>query len=189
MVTNFFYLVLWHTCSREWSVTVCLVTQSCPTLCDPMHCSVPGSSVHGDSPGKNTAVGCHALLQGIFPTQGSNPDLPHYRQILYHLSHQGSPRTQEWVTYLFSRGSSWPGNQTGASCIAGRFFTSWATRKAPHLMLSGVKINILDVIKEWRNFIVQRKEVFLFFWLFYIFLGKKFPSVMVKHYSDFLCKV
>ena len=38
-----------------------------------MDCSLPGSSVHGDSPGKNTGVGCHALLQGIFPTQGLNP--------------------------------------------------------------------------------------------------------------------
>ena len=42
-------------------------------------------------PGKNTGVGCHAFLQGIFPTQGSHPGLPHCRQILYHLSHQGSP--------------------------------------------------------------------------------------------------
>ena len=50
----------------------------------------PGSSVHGDSPGKNTGTGCHALLQGIFPTQGSNPGLLHRRQILYHLSYQGS---------------------------------------------------------------------------------------------------
>ena len=50
-----------------------------------------GSSVHGDSPGKNTGVGCHFLLQGIFPTQGSNLGLLHCRQIPYHLSHQGSP--------------------------------------------------------------------------------------------------
>ena len=56
-----------------------------------MDCSPPGSSVHGDSSGKNTEVGCHALLQEIFPTQGSNPDLPHCRQILYHLSYQGNP--------------------------------------------------------------------------------------------------
>ena len=49
------------------------VLQLCPTLCDPMDCSLPGSSVHGDSSGKNTGVGCHALLQGIFPTQGLNP--------------------------------------------------------------------------------------------------------------------
>ena len=48
------------------------VAQSCPTPCDPVDCSPPGSFVHGISPGKNTGVGCHALLQGIFPTQGSN---------------------------------------------------------------------------------------------------------------------
>ena len=70
---------------------LCLVTQSCLTLCDPMGYSLPGSSVHGDSPGKNNGVGCHTLLQGIFPTQGLNPGLPHCRQILYLLSHQGSP--------------------------------------------------------------------------------------------------
>ena len=56
---------------------MCLVTQSCPTRCDPINCSPPGSSVHGDSPG------CYAFLQGIFPTQGSNPGLLHCRQVLY----------------------------------------------------------------------------------------------------------
>ena len=61
------------------------------TLCDPMDYCPPGTSVHGDSPGKNTGVGCHTLLQEIFPTQESNPGLPHCRQILYQLSHQGSP--------------------------------------------------------------------------------------------------
>ena len=69
---------------------LCLVTQLCPSLCDPKDCSPPGYSAHGNSPGKITGVGCHVLLQGIFPTQGSNPGLPHCRQILYHLSHQGS---------------------------------------------------------------------------------------------------
>ena len=52
--------------------------QSYPTLSDPMDCSPTGSSVHGASPGKNTGVGCHALLQGIFPTQGSNWHLLHF---------------------------------------------------------------------------------------------------------------
>ena len=69
---------------------LCLVTQSCPTLCGPMDCSLPSYSVHGDSPGKNTGVGCHFLLQGIFPTQGSNQGLLHCRQILYQLRYQGS---------------------------------------------------------------------------------------------------
>ena len=55
---------------RCWKVQV---TQSCPTLCDPIDYSPPGSFVHGDSPGKNTGVGCHALLQGIFPIQELNP--------------------------------------------------------------------------------------------------------------------
>ena len=59
--------------------------QSCPTHCDPKDCSPPGSSVHGDSPGKNTGVGCHVLLHGIFPTQGSNSGLPPCRIIRYHL--------------------------------------------------------------------------------------------------------
>ena len=58
--------------------------------CDPIDCSLPGSSVHGGSPGKNSGVGCNALLQEIFPTQGSNPSLPHCRCILYCLNHQGS---------------------------------------------------------------------------------------------------
>ena len=60
--------------------------QSRLTLRYPMDCSPPGSSVHGDSPGKKTGVGCHALLQGIFLTQGLNPCLLcrlHCRQILH----------------------------------------------------------------------------------------------------------
>ena len=87
------YLFIW-----EWAFRlspVCLVTQLCLTLCDPKDCSPPASAVHGDSSGKNNGVGCHALLKGIFPTQGSNPGLAHCRQILYHLSHQGSPRILE----------------------------------------------------------------------------------------------
>ena len=78
-------------------------------------------------PGKNTGLGTCFLLQGIFPTQGSNLSLPHCRQILYHLRHQGSPRKLEWVAYLFSRGSSCPRYWTDVSCLEGGLFTSWAT--------------------------------------------------------------
>ena len=109
---------------------LCLVIQSFLTLCNTMDCSPPGSSVHGDSPGKNTGVGCHALFQGIFPTQGLNLDLPHCRWIHYCLSHQKSPRILEWVADPFSRGTSRPRKKTGVSCIAGRFFTIWAIREA-----------------------------------------------------------
>ena len=65
--------------------------------------SPPGSSVNGDSPGQNTGVGCHAPLQGNFPTQGSNPGLPHCRRVLYQLSHKpkdtgvGSLYLLQWI--------------------------------------------------------------------------------------------
>ena len=75
---------------------VCLVAQSCLTLCDPMDSSTPDSSVHGDSPGKNTGVGYHALLQGIFLTQGWNPGLPDCTWILYCLSHLGISKSKEF---------------------------------------------------------------------------------------------
>ena len=77
----------------KWGVcqSVKVLARSRLTLCDPMDCGPPGSSVHGKSPSKNTGVGCHALLQGIFLTQGSNLGLPCCRQILYHLSQQGWP--------------------------------------------------------------------------------------------------
>ena len=79
------------------------VTQPCLTLCNPMDYTVYSP---WNSPGQNTGVGSLSLLQGIFPTQGSNPGLPHCRQILYQLSHQGSPRILEWVACPISRGSS-----------------------------------------------------------------------------------
>ena len=101
-------------------------------------CSVLSDSLrpHGlyspwNSPGQNTGVGSLSLLQGIFPTQRWNPGLPHCRRILDQLSHQGSPRTLEWVAYPFSSGSSRTRNWTGASCIAGGLFTNWAIREAP----------------------------------------------------------
>ena len=79
--------------SVEGCVCVCTrakLLQSCPTLCDPMDCGLPGSSVHG-------------ILQA---------------------------RTLEWLAISFSRGSSRPRDRTQVSCIAGRFFTLWATREA-----------------------------------------------------------
>ena len=72
---------LWAMLFRASQVTVSplhelrLVSQSCLTLCDPVDCSPPGLSVRGDSPGKNTRVGCQALLQGAFPTLGRSSTL------------------------------------------------------------------------------------------------------------------
>ena len=85
---------------------LCLVAQLSPTLCDPMDCSPPGSFIHGDSPGRNTGVGCQSLLQGIFPTQGLNPGFLNYRQILHHLA-TGKPRNAEvYARRKYSKHSS-----------------------------------------------------------------------------------
>ena len=83
------HISLGHLQDLRLVLTLCCAS-SCPTLRNPVGCFPPGSSAHGDSPGQNTGLGCHALPQGIFPTQGSNPDLRHCRQVLYRLSHQGS---------------------------------------------------------------------------------------------------
>ena len=77
--------VLWSTIQKRMIIfghRVCVPAQSCLILWNPMDRSPPGSSVHG----KNTGVGCHAILQGVFLTPGSNPCHPHCRRILYHLS-------------------------------------------------------------------------------------------------------
>ena len=144
----------------------CAVLCRSVTLCDTMNCSPPGSSVHGDSPGKNTGVDCYALLLGIFPTQGSNPGLPHYRRIFYHLSYQGSPRILAWVAYLFSgQPIPYPGDLPNPGIKPGsptlqvdslpaglpgkphlHFF--WRT----NLLLSSILLNILSSLwlkREW----------------------------------------
>ena len=90
-------------------------------------------------------------LQGNFPNQGKNPGLPHCRWILYHLSHQGSPRILEWAAYPFSRGISQLRNWTGASCIAGRVFTSWATRKLHVKHSVGQKVGLGFCITSFRK--------------------------------------
>ena len=83
-----------------------LVAPSCPTLCDPMDWSLPGFSVHRDSPGKNTGVGCHVPLQGVFPTKDQTQ-----------VSHIPGGFFTIWATReaqeSFSRGSSWPRSPEG----------------------------------------------------------------------------
>ena len=104
-------------------------SESCSVFSD----SLPPRGLYSpwNSPGQNTGVGSLSLLQGIFSTQRSNPGLPHCRRILYQLSHQGSPRILKWVASAFCRGFSQPRNGTRVSCIAGGFFTSWATQGSP----------------------------------------------------------
>ena len=134
-----------------------LVVQSCPTLCRLIDCS-PLVSCPWNSPGKNTGVGSHSLLQAIFPTQESNPGLLHCRWILYQLSHRGNPRILEWVACSFSSGSSWPRNWTGVSYLAGGFFTKWAIREAQylcaiHVSYDEVSIHIACAFFYWVVFL------------------------------------
>ena len=93
-----------------------------------------------NSPGQNTGGGSLSLLQGIFPTQVLNPGLPHYRQILYQLSHKGSLRILEWVAYPFSSGSSQPKNRMWVFCIAGGFFTICTSREAQLMFLVSLQL-------------------------------------------------
>ena len=97
------FTTLYPKAQRTGMVVLCSVSRLCPTLCNSMDCSPPGSSVDGDSPGKNTGVGCHPFLQGIFLTQELNQGLLHCRQIVYWLSHQESPK--EWLLELKRRES------------------------------------------------------------------------------------
>ena len=115
--------------SHCWAKCEVKVIQLCLTLCDHMDYSP------WNSPGQNTGVGNLSLLQGIFPTQGMNAGLLHCTWNLYQLSHRGSPRILEWVAYPFSSRSSQPRNQTGVSCIVGRFFTNWASREGWYNLL------------------------------------------------------
>ena len=121
-------------------------------------CSVVSSSLQphglyssGYSPGQNTGMGSLSLLQGIFPTQGSNPGLPHCRRILYQLSYQGSPRMLEQVAFPLSSGSSRPRNQTGVSCIAGGFFTNWAIRESQFKPRKFFKRDMVDWILGFKS--------------------------------------
>ena len=79
-----------------------------------------------NSLGQNTGMSSLLLLQGIFPTQGLNSALLQFRQILYQLSHKGSPRILEWVAYPLPCGSFLPRNWTGFSLITDRYFINWA---------------------------------------------------------------
>ena len=114
-------------------VCTCAQLLSPVVLRDPVNCRPPGSSVHGDFPGKNTEVVAMPSSRGC--PQPRDPSQVSW-QIHYHLSHQGSPRILEWISYPFSTGSSQPRNPTRVFHIAGGFFTNWAAREAQSLFFS-----------------------------------------------------
>ena len=118
------------------------------------------------SPGQNTGVGGLSLLQGIFPTQGSNAGLPHFRQILYQLSHQESSRILEWSANPFSSGSSWRRNQTGVSCTAG---------DALPTELSGKSKRIYSYSIKWRQCLQVKSKIDT------LSVGKESTAVSMKN--------
>ena len=144
----------------------------CCILCDPM-----------DSSGQSTEVGSLSLLQEIFPTQGLNPGLTHYRRILYQLSHQGSPGILEWVAYPFSSRSSQPRNQTKVSCIAGGFSTNWATREALFLVLQEYNISFYYLL--WFCLYILRDFIHSRFLWFCLFEDFPVPKLGENHLKEF----
>ena len=99
---------------KKWKLFSCVWL----TLCDLKDYSLPGSSVPMISQAKNIEVGCHSLLQRIFLTQGSNPDLLHHKQIVYHLSHQGSCHLQKHI--FIANGPTYPANTEETLSPGGR---------------------------------------------------------------------
>ena len=131
---------------------MCLVAQSCLTLCHPMNCSPPSSSVHGIFfSGKNTGAGCHFFLQGIFLTQGSNPHLLHWQAESIPQSHLGSPLYI--YIYIYIKGNSlavqWLGHHILTAGIQasipgqGTSYQEKATIPAP------VRWNMVEWLRAW----------------------------------------
>ena len=100
-----------------------------------------------DSPGKNTGVSCHALLQGIFPTQGLNPG----RGILYYLCHQGNPRILEWVVYPFSRRSSQLGIKMGSPADKWPSELPWSPYYLYTLLKIQVSFTCYLILYKWSS--------------------------------------
>ena len=91
-------------------------------------------------------MGSFSLLQGIFPTQGLNPGLPHCRRILYQLSHKGSSRILKWVAYPFSGGLPNLGYEPGSPALQADSLPSEPT--IPHQMV--LSTSCLTVCKMWK---------------------------------------
>ena len=137
-----------------------------------MDCSPPGSSIHGNSPGKNTGVGYHALLQGIFPTQRSNAGFLHCRQIHYWLSLEGRWQYRA-LTYCFSYLEPVCCSMSSSNCC----FLTWKqfsqeTGKVvwySHLFQNFPQLFVIHTVKDFSVFNEAEVDVFsgillLFLW-------------------------
>ena len=123
------------------------VAESCPPLCSPMD-----YMVYGLLQARILEWVALPLLQGIFPTQGSNPGPLHCGQIPYQLSHKGSPRTLEWVAYPFSRGSSWPRKNQGLLHCRQILYQLSLREAQPLPYTPGVSEHVSDYNLHWDSF-------------------------------------
>ena len=113
-------MAFWACCFIKLLCVLCLVTQSCPTLCDPMDCNPPGFSVHGIlQAGILESVAMPSSRGSCLPRDSLPSEPP------------GKPKNSRVGGLSLLQGSSRPRNRTENSCIAGGFFTKWATREAP----------------------------------------------------------
>ena len=173
----------WVECEVKWKSLSLIQLFAIPWTKQSMEFSSPES----------TGGGSLSLLQGIFSTLGSNPGPLHCRQILYQLSHKGSPRILEWVAYPFSSRSSWPRNPTSVSCIAGRFFTNWAINEMKQILIkiSKVTLRLKNQVNEaaraysslWK-LPLQPLAIVLILWLNKHYLSKpSMISTIIRNYE------
>ena len=146
-------------------------------LFDPMDCSLPASSLYGDSPGKNTGVGCRTLLEGIVPTQGLSPGLPHCRQILYQLSYQVGPTNLIRTLKVVHIKKNLLKNIAKTDCDASLFITHES------LFLSHLKLHSLSDL--W-GLIWPKKPIFLTSSAITLLLGSACWPPAFGHTSDVL---
>ena len=136
---------------------IVLVTQSCPTLCNPMDCSLPSPSVHGILQANILEWVATSFSREIFLTQGSNPGLLHCRQILYCLSHPGSPKQINKKDLLYSTGNynqclkiTYNGKESGKICVTELFFCMPETNRI-------LQINYTSIFKKSTDFPVVQQ--------------------------------
>ena len=140
------------------------VTQSCPTLCNPVECSLPRFLRPWNFPSKSAGVGCHFLLQGMFPTQRSNQCLPHCRQMLYHLNHQGSSIVDNLYIMTLSK-SFWFFNPLSYKMVFPHWFSLFRTNAGTSVMYLMPLVNYTSRRVKWKMISIS---------------GEKFPHSLPK---------
>ena len=146
--------VVYKPCSL-WYVhhvcVLCLVAQSCPALCDPMDRRPPGSSVHGDSPGKNTGVGCHALLQGNLPNPGIKPRFPTLQVDSLLSESPGKPMNTGVDSLSFLQGIFLILESNQVSCIAG-------PKRVRQIVIVNIHVRNMLQTGSWEAWKPKQKE-------------------------------